>query len=407
MKKILFLSMVFILFISLISSVDYELKEEYNGGETLIAKISANFINPPLEKNILFYREHVRVPLEPNLIKINDEFYLWAQLPQESSNYSIQISDVSYREGAVINEDDLMINFTISNESSLFSFSPGVVYTNKSFDITIQNLHTSKIEIQSLLEGQEKNLSLKSGDFGTMRFQTNDLPIDEILDLKISSNGQESIIPIYLYSHSEEQPEPQEKDLDFSIPNSNIVLTPSSEVKKTIYLKNEGLEDLEEIEISLSKSLEDFISLSPTTFDLDSNESKKIILTIISGEDEGVVEGEITARTEGIEISRDITLSFVKGYIPSEEDNSSLESCFDITNGKFCTVDQTCSVNLIDSFEGKCCTGVCNSNSGGSTGKIIGWTLLVIITVFLIWFFLKKYRGASRPSIDLVKLGSR
>src|SRR3989344_8001940 len=59
---------VSILSISLISAAEInfirtENSSDFNQGETLIAKVSGNFIEQPTSNNVFFYRSHVRVPM--------------------------------------------------------------------------------------------------------------------------------------------------------------------------------------------------------------------------------------------------------------------------------------------------------------------------------------------------------
>jgi len=101
MRKHLTLFMLFILLIlPVISGVEFDMKSEFNQGETLMAKISGNFVEPILKENIFFYRGHVRISIEPYIAKINDEFYIYASLlGKEANNYSISIQDVKYMVG--------------------------------------------------------------------------------------------------------------------------------------------------------------------------------------------------------------------------------------------------------------------------------------------------------------------
>ncbi|MDO8468033.1 MAG: hypothetical protein Q7S56_03765 [Nanoarchaeota archaeon] len=414
-SKVLFLLISLTLSLSLISAVDFSIKPEYKQGETLIAKLSANFINPPLPENIYFYRNYVRVSIEPHLIKINDDYYLWAILPENNANYSVQVKDATYKEGTQTKSDVIVANFTISNKTSLFSVTPGVIYTNDTFDITVQNLAPTQIEVKSLNSNLTLTLSLKSGDSGKFAFSPSDFEKNKLLNLTLSSGNDEYEIPVYVYGKTKSggtfNISSSDKELDFLIPNSDISLSTSSEVKRTIYIRNTGEENLTNIKISLSSPLNNYISISPSSFDLDVNETMKLNLTIVSGTNEQDIEGEITARTSNFEISEPLTLNFIANYTQQSNISSnvtSLESCFDISgNDEFCDANtETCNGNSVDAFEGSgCCIGQCIENPKSSTGSIIGWILLAILVILVAWFFFKKYRGAERAPVDLLKLG--
>ena len=125
---------LFLLIFPLISAVEIDMKDEFDQGETLMAKISGNFLEQVKKENILFYREHVRVPLEYDLAKIDNEYYVYAELGnKEPNNYSLRIENVNYMKGATVVDDDLIKEFIITEEVADFSINPGFVITEKEF----------------------------------------------------------------------------------------------------------------------------------------------------------------------------------------------------------------------------------------------------------------------------------
>ena len=62
MKKLTIIFFSLFLF-SFISAASINMNEEFNSGETFIANIQGNFVNPLTDSNIVFYREHVRIPI--------------------------------------------------------------------------------------------------------------------------------------------------------------------------------------------------------------------------------------------------------------------------------------------------------------------------------------------------------
>ncbi len=62
MKKIFFIILL-ILILPAISAIEFDMKAEFAQGETLMAKVSGNFIEPIINENIFLYRGHIRVPL--------------------------------------------------------------------------------------------------------------------------------------------------------------------------------------------------------------------------------------------------------------------------------------------------------------------------------------------------------
>ena len=62
MKKTILILLLLIL--PLMTAVEVNMNTEFAQGETLMAKISGNFLEQVEKENILFYRDHVRIPLD-------------------------------------------------------------------------------------------------------------------------------------------------------------------------------------------------------------------------------------------------------------------------------------------------------------------------------------------------------
>src|SRR4030042_1425735 len=102
MKK----SAVFILILlllPLLPAVEFDMKDNYAQGETIIARISGNFVTSVTRDNIFFYRGHVRIAMEYDITKIGEDYYLYAILSGKSpADYSVSVEDVKYMKGREI-----------------------------------------------------------------------------------------------------------------------------------------------------------------------------------------------------------------------------------------------------------------------------------------------------------------
>jgi hypothetical protein len=74
--------------------------------------------------------------------------------------------------------------------------------------------------------------------------------------------------------------------------------------------------------------------------------------------------------------------------------------------GAICSSDQKCSGEIEYLNEGICCIGSCKNVEESSAGKIIGWLMLLIFVVFIIWFYLKKYKKVEGID-DLMRILKR
>ena len=122
MKRTILISLAFlILILPIISAVEIDMKSEFSQGETLMAKISGNFLEPIQEENIFFYRGHVRIPLEYDMAKIDDKYYVYAQLGDKGpNNYSLRIENTRYMQGVNMVEEDIIKNFVITDDLTDF-----------------------------------------------------------------------------------------------------------------------------------------------------------------------------------------------------------------------------------------------------------------------------------------------
>ncbi len=212
-RSVLFLLILLLLIIPLTSSVAIEAKSKYSQGETIIAKVSGNFITSIQESNIFFYRGHVRIPMSYDLGKVGDDYYIKASLiGKTENNYSIIIKNAQYYEAGRISSQDIISNFSITNETADFAIDPGFAITQGSFSIKTQSLKdnslTIKIDVFSGINASS-SISLSSGQIKTINFDTNSLTKTTNDFIKLSSNGLIYNIPVYFtYIPPQQQPQP-------------------------------------------------------------------------------------------------------------------------------------------------------------------------------------------------------
>ncbi|HLC86908.1 MAG TPA: hypothetical protein VJH65_01365 [Candidatus Nanoarchaeia archaeon] len=354
MKRGLYLSLILflisILILPAISSVQIDIKSNYSQGETLIAKVSGNFIENIKEENVIFYRKHVKIPMIFNLEKINDEFYIYAQLyGREPENYSISIEGVKYMKGPEISEEQVKKNFTITQETAPFTIKPGVIQTQSNYSITLQNIRDYSIivyvnkkevsafqeEAGSLLESifgggnanetsikteYEKSIELKSGEIKSVDFMLNPTAQAQWTSVSLTAESLTYEIPVYLLA-SEITQLPQEQ------PSDNI--------------------------------------------------------SVIGNETELPEEKNKTA-VENL-----------------TKDELKFKTCIEL-GGKICLNNTECSGEEKYAKDSLCCFGECREKQKSNTKKIIGWTLFIIAIVLVAWFFLR-YKQIKKPKINLLE----
>ena len=392
-----------------------EIKTVYAKDETLTAKLSGNFLNSVTKENIFLYRRHVRVPLEPYIAKINNTYYIYAQLAgKQPENYSLVIENVLYYKGAEISQEPITANFSISSSTADFSISPGFIITNKNFFIEAQNLQSSSLTIQvDSIFISDKLVTLFSGEKKKINFNLNlSQPVVEII--KLSSENLFYEIPVYVYEVPKINQSNQSvlspsltESFELQPPEFNISMATNSSAERIIYLYNTGETKLENISLSLSSSISQYTSLSTDKIEeIENGSFEKFTINFSSDADEQIIKGEIKAETENFSASLPVTLNFIKNFVPKDEDKKEIPNvptnCLEL-KGKFCSSGETCDGETVYAKDGVCCLGICKKPADQSTKwRLIGFAIIIILVVFLIWFFKTKYKG--KKGVDLLKV---
>lgn len=391
-----------LLLLPLASALSIEMNSEYAQGETLIAKVPGVLLEPIAKNDISFYRGHIQIPIDYNVIKSNDDFYIYAQLiGKQEGNYSILIKDVIYNKIGQKTEEDLSSNFTIKNSSADFAINPGAVFTKDNFEITLSSLseNTQTITIATTNLGLEHltSVTLKSGEEKEIEFDIDDIYEPTAGTITFSSSSTTYEMPFYIFTNGSERS--WQIDLD---PSSFEIMTTtnSSNTSRFLRVKNIGTEDLENISLSISKSLKDYIEPSLSQIDnLDEGENQTILLRIFSTTKEETIQGQITISAKNISNKYlAITLNVSAGYKPLANetiDFSSYKYCNEL-GGVTCEDNQECSVTEVSSLDGNCCIGTCQTTSSSESGKLVGWLIIIGTIIFAGWFLLIKNDGLSR-----------
>jgi hypothetical protein len=413
------LILAIIILLPVLSAVELEMKDQYFQGETFSARLSGNFLDPVLKSNIFFYRGHVRVAIEYDLEKIEDEYYIYALLPEKNNNYTLSIENVRYAKGSQIADDDIQKTFEITNQTAEFSVSPGVINTNQNFFIQIQNLKDSKIIISTASttsSGQEGGIyfansaELKSGEIKKIDFLVKDIQESTFKYIEFKSGDFSYSIPVFLFANATADQKDKLRAFELDPSNFEVNMATSSDTTRIIYLYNTGENSLEDINLSVSNLLASYTVLSINEIEeLEPDSNLKIEIYFTSGSEEEIVEGQITAKTKNDEIYTysSIILNIIDDYVPENGEEPeippSTKTCSEL-GGVICASDEGCDSDERYAKDDLCCLGLCevDNDSKNSIGTIIGWLILIIVIIFVGWFFLKKYRRAERKP-DLFK----
>ena len=409
MKKIMIILTLLLIF-PLISSVEFEMKNEFDQGETLVAVISGNFLDQIIRDNIFFYKEHVRIPVVYEVGKINDDFYIYAMLTgKEQGNYSVIIKDIRYMSGIEIIDEDIVKNFTITENTTDFSLNPGFIITSEDFFLEVQNLQEERITVQIDTPEtfiSENSLELRSGETKRINFNLNEEG-SAFEEIKLSSENANYFVLVFVMSDINIT---EEERLNFKFEPHivDVSIATDSDSKRIVYILNTG-DTVEDIFISVSPLLEPYVTVSPQEINtLEENSTEKIEIFIVSGTEEIIIEGQIFARAENFTSSLILILDFIKDFIPEEpeEEEVIITTCAQI-EGIICEGGERCTGKTSPTKDGICCfaPAICEETPKSQTGKIIGWGVVILIILLLFWFF-KKYKKV-KPKVNLLKIGKR
>ena len=433
MKKglIFVLCLTFLLInLSFISAIKIDSPENLTKEGIFTSQISGDFLKPVLKNNVSFLRERLdktgflEIPVDFTLYKMNDVYYIYAPLSGKNSGlYQVIIKGVEYREAGKTLDDDIIMNFSITEDISDFSFSPGYIESKTNFSIEVENFKEDDItlEIQATtLTGEEggivnfekdkntKELVLSPGKH-TINFGL-DLTGSTTKLITLSSGNTKYSMPVSLTF--------EEVVLDYSVyamtmfpEELDFRMVTSSEKVKSLYIYNTGSKPLTDIELVLSSELLPYVQLSEDSFGQiypDSNANFNLTVTV-GGEQtlEGTIE--ITAEP-GISRTVPIRIIVEADYDSSQDEPESLlpseQTCSQL-NLQICLAGEECSGDKLPAKDAACCVGRCSGSQTSSSGKIIGWLILIVIIAAAAWFFFKKYKKIKKEEVDVLKFAQK
>jgi len=414
MKKISALVLA-IFFLPTILAVSIEMKTDFAQGETLMAKVSGNFYESITKEDVSFYKGHVRQPMSPLVAKINNNFYIYAQLlEKEPNNYSILLENVkSFKLGQIV-EENIEQNFTITNKIADFSINPGFVVAEGNFSIEVQNLLDSEIELNvdlsSIKLKEETPVKISAGSSKKIFFSTESIINSTFETMKLSTLNSEYEIPVFIFADKTESVEKEKTILKFEPPELGFSMATDSDKIKKIILKNSGEEPLKDISLSVSDSLKNYVLISPEEINkLDGNSEIEIEL-LFNSKEQRLISGALKVNSSFADDELEISVNFIKDFVPPENYNESIlivaKTCGEL-GGEICDSDETCDTDYVYTDENgvlsKCCVENCQKQSANSSGKIIGWSIVGIVIVFLIWFFKFRYKG-TKGNLNLLDI---
>ena len=390
MKRLIPIFLV-LLILPNVLAVSVDLKENYSPRETLIAKITGNFLETLDSNNIFFYSDRLLVPMDYDVGKFGNDYYLYAILPNKERNYTLVLKDISYFEMGEDKRGDLEFNFTVSGQIADFTINPGFVVTSKDFNLDLESnidpitLQVKYLDFSTEVEvpaGRTKSILVP------LTFSEEDL---DFVEVKSSGADISYEIPVNQIARPAAP-----KSLVFSKTFYNLTVFKGSPNQIVLYLQNAGQEDLKNIEIVSSN--EDVVIIPETVSSLKSTNFIEINLSITPK-----VNTEFTVSANSDDVSADTTINInlievgPGGLVPDEIRQY---SCPEI--GAICTDKQYCDGQEVATLETEhCCAGQCKRKF--PTTIVI--TIILIIGIAVIGYYIwklkqkKPIKSQQKPTI--------
>lgn len=413
-KRVLVLFFISIFLISMISALEIKTqKDNFMKAETFQATLSGNILQTIDKSQVGFYRGNVQVPITFDLTKISNIYYIYAELPFQTENYSLRIKDVYFKENQQIIKQDLQKNFTVSNQTADFSINPGFIVSSNDFTLTLNNNIDSDISVSYSLGNTtnqtQSSINVPAQDSAQITIPISSFNSTSFSNLILSSGSQTYTIPVYIVKNPSNQGnitiiDTTKEMLYFPIQSINMSLSPNFLLNSPpIEITNRGGIVSNNISLSVSDSLAQHIALNQTSF--DSIKPGQVFTLIFSSQfnTSGNYSGYI--RASSTNSSAFLYLKFIiQNNILTNTSIGSLQTCANL-GGKICTSDQICSQGYTPSSEGfSCCLSQCTNLTPASSSSINWiWITVIIAVLAAIGFFF--WLRSKKPSFksDILK----
>ncbi len=377
----------FIIFISSVSAISTNLKAEYERGESIIIEISGNILEPIDKKDVEFLRGHVAIPIEYDLRKLENKYFLWAIAPQNANNYTLVINNIATTSAGRTEIVDFRQNFSVTENLSDYSIKPGFISAQEDFIVSIQlnEDFEKKININFPNEGE---IVLKPGrnDVG---FSITGVNASELIEINIGKYVFHALIISKSKNIFEINPKYIESVLLFG-----------DNTTYPFQIINLGEEDVN-VNIEYDKTI---FSISAENINLKAKGAVELNMSFIGNIAEEMkkngINQSIFIRSDGFFIELPVVIKFTEkqgeAETPYLEEYEKLEYCPKL-NGIVCTAGESCDGESRASLDGACCIGKCSKEKESGYSPWIGYTIagVLFILILVIFWKYRKTKGES------------
>jgi len=384
-----------LLLVPSVLAISTDLKEIYQPGETLIAEISGNILEPISREDVELKRNNVQVPWEYDVKRVGDRYFVWGIVPDEENNYTLHIRDITTTVNGIIKIIDFNQTFETSGEFISYSLKPGFAIFQDEIEFTIF-LNRDFNEPIIISFPQEHEFILKPGENR----------------LTIESSGAEQgfqVIQIGIYSApililEQEEEAVNLPSLRFFPKNIESTILIGESAHYPFSIINTGEFELTDLELEFNPEI--FI-IEPAMIELIGPEKRLDFNLSLKNRNEPIDE-TIFLRSGDLSLEFPILITYTENeqevgtpYLEEDFTEEQAYYCVEL-EGQACASNEICSGQTFTSLDfPSCCIGTCTAPEETSfawVGYLIGIAILIILIIVVL-----KYRKSKKNNPDVLK----
>lgn len=377
MKRLILLLLLLLPLSSALSFTNYD---AYRSGESILLGVNGNPVNPLNFNQVELKRGSVNLPLEGDVVLIEDKWFVSFVAPINAGNYTLNLNNVYVREGGSESYKNASANFEVVEKSAGYAIIPGAIVVADNFQLEIRSyLDSSEYITIDFPKEQEVKINPGSNKFT--------IPVPDNLPRGVYEiNVGQYTMPIQVISNVNPKPVYQKVYVSPDRIRADYV----KDGKYVINVYNPTNESYNNIKILYDDNL---ISVSPSSLDLEAGENGSFEVQVLSNNGfNSEVKFDINDETLYIPLEfRDDNESVSEGNATSSGDYY----CKEI-GGSQCASNQICSGQIKSSLNGPCCIGACQASTTASSGSNGLGYIIGIIVLGIIVFIMFKYRKTDK-----------
>ncbi|HVY01549.1 MAG TPA: hypothetical protein VHA12_02180 [Candidatus Nanoarchaeia archaeon] len=410
------------------------IKSEYGTGETMIIKVGGNIAQTIEAEQVTFKKNNIFVPLEYDVARVGNSWYIWAIAPDKKGNYTFSINDVSViNNGGTLQKESYQSNFEVSNNVTGYNVKPGFIITDKSFFVEANVMDDNSKDISAGFNG-EQVVILEPG-VNRIDFSISKITNTGLYTLQVGKY----FIPVYVtipgsvpiaegtMQNMSNKTETNSTNQTMNVTNSsnvvyatqyNLEIEPSyiqrliySDAQSSTYsftLRNPSNVTYKNVKINFNESLFEITPEDTVTLKANENYSFNLTLGKFNGEE---VREQIYVNATNFSLEIPLFVRYTEnvsdvsafyGEVVGNKTNSTRKTTYMCSElgGVVCSSNTMCKGESLTSKEGNCCLGVCTQSDSGSSKAWIGW-IIAFAALGAMWWLYLKYKDAGTKKVSV------